>query len=112
MSLGHTIWVTLLGYTNSYTSVTLADIKVFSIFFNFLKFPSYFLLFCISFFFLAIAKISLKRKKSFKVETLLQSDWLHERSVRGRTDRVSFKSTMFLFLKKLKAAIFKTQNEF
>ena len=76
MSLGHTIRlhyrVTHYIYrcTNSYTVLQQLILKFFlfsSIFLNFLQTSFYFVF---PFLFLAIAKISLKRKKSFKVETL------------------------------------------
>ena len=73
MSLGHTIRlhyrVTHYIYrcTNSYTVLQQLILKFFSIFFNFFKFPSNFLLFCISFSF------PCNCKNFFKKEKILQS---------------------------------------
>ena len=86
MSLGHTIRlhyrVTHYIYrcTNSYTVLQQLILKFFlfsSIFLNFLQISFYFVF---PFLFLAIAKISLKRKKSFKVETLIAGTATHARN--------------------------------
>ena len=72
MSLGQIGLSNFYCYKNSYTVLQwlILNFFLFSlIFFNFLHISFYFVF---PFFFLAIAKISLKRKKSFKVETLLR----------------------------------------